>query len=104
MSEYPYNGRVYRDDPAKALMYVPVPLDRASWIRLLMAFKRAGGGEDVAREWSAHGEGYNERTFRSTWKSIGLLGKIDARVLYAAASTYGYRPKLVRDRDGRVAR
>lgn len=100
--EYEFKGRVYRNDPVRALMHVPVPLDRASWVRLLMAFKRAKGDEDRAREWSSHGEGYNEHGFRSTWKSIGMAGKIDARVLYAAASAYGYRPELVRDRDGKV--
>ncbi|WP_233862969.1 PriCT-2 domain-containing protein [Paraburkholderia adhaesiva] len=104
MYNHVHNGWIVEDSPVRALMHCPVPEDRFSWVRLLMAFKRAGGDEAVAREWSSHGDGYDPSGFTSTWKSIGMTGKIDPRLLYATASRYGYRSRKVMKLDGQVPR
>ncbi|WP_321961729.1 PriCT-2 domain-containing protein [Paraburkholderia sp. J7] len=89
------NSTRYRDDPVAALFSIPTPLDYLPWVRILTAFKAAGGSEFAAREWSESGEGYNERVFRTTWRSIRAEGGITARTLYWIAGANGYRSERV---------
>lgn len=80
------------DDVARALDaldFLEPPLDRDSWVKLLMAAHDAGISEDEAMSWSARGSNFNERDFRSVWRNI-KPGAITVRTLYKAAIDAGW--------------
>ena len=106
--------RVYNDEPARALTNdeIGFALDtldpscpRDEWIKIGMAVKDAG--EDLFEEWndwSARGEGYNEKDALAAWESF-KPGKITlGSLLYRARQNGWIDPRRVAiDRGDLVA-
>jgi hypothetical protein len=107
--------RVYNDEPARPLTNgeIALALDkldsscpRDEWIKIGMALKDAG--EDLFEEWndwSARGEGYNEKDALTAWESF-KPGKITlGSLLYRARQNGWIDPRRVeRSAPGRTER
>lgn len=74
-----------------ALFFIPPPADRAAWISLGTAAKRAGVSFESFHAWSSAGPGYkNERECRSDWNAITAEGAITPGTLFGAARDAGW--------------
>lgn len=85
-----------------ALEFLDPPLDRDSWVKLLMAAHDAGISADAARAWSERGPNYDDHSFRDAWRSITPGGGITSKTLFRAAIDAGWRapaerPRLTRE-------
>lgn len=75
------------------LWTIPASLPRAEWVRTLMAARSAGIGESEACDWSASApDSFNERAFRSTWRSITPDAGIGPGTLTHIAREFGWTP------------
>lgn len=90
-----HNGTPYGPQEARAALQCLDPgTDRETWVRLLMAAKAAGIGEDDAIGWSANAPNFGgERDVRSVWRSIKPEGGVSAGTLYAMARAAGWKPR-----------
>lgn len=79
------------DKANSALLAIPTPADRDTWLKITMAYKAEGGNFETWDEWSKRGDGYNERGNRDTWRSI-TDGGITGATLYAEARANGWTP------------
>ncbi len=90
-----------QDDATRALdalEFIAPPLDREEWVKLLMAAHDAGISADAACAWSERGPNFDERDFRSTWRSIKPGGGVTAKTLFRAAIDAGWRDTAERQR------
>lgn len=77
----------------EALHAVDAGCPREEWVRLLMAAKAAGIGEEDAVAWCAGAANFSgERDARSVWRSIKPDGAIGAATLWRAALAAGWKP------------
>lgn len=83
-----------------ALLAIPTPADRETWLKMTMAYKAAGGSYQAWNEWSKRGDGYNEHANADTWRSIAPGGGITEATLYAEAMRHGWtNPERASERD-----
>lgn len=76
-----------------ALHAIDAGCSREQWVRVLMAAKAAGIGEEDAVAWCAGAANFTgERDARSVWRSITPDGAIGAATLWRAALAAGWRP------------
>lgn len=75
-----------------ALSFVP-PHERETWVRMAMAMKSEFGedGFDAWDEWSQGADSYDEKSARTTWRSISAAGKVGIGTLYHEATANGWR-------------
>ncbi len=77
------------DRARDALHSIPPDLDRASWVRALMAAHAAGIPADDVEQWSAGADSYKASDFRSVWKSIKPGKGVGAGTLFKMAVELG---------------
>lgn len=94
---FPLRGKTLACDPqeaTEAMYYLFPPADRAHWINLAQAIKRAGVSFEDFHAWSSSGEGYeSERRCRTDWNGISDHGDISPATLFHEARVAGWRPK-----------
>jgi len=78
----------------RALMAIPTPADRETWLMLTMAYKAAEGANfETWDAWSRQGQNYDEAGNRDTWNSITPQGGRTAATLIQEAKRYGWEPE-----------
>ena len=94
---HPDSRQAEADTLARArsqLWTIPATLPRADWLRVLMAARSAGIGENEAREWSASAPDlFSERAFLATWRSITPDAGIGPATLTHIAKEHGWTPE-----------
>jgi putative DNA primase/helicase len=77
---------------SNALSFIP-PHEREVWVRMAMAIKSEFGedGFDAWDAWSQGADSYNEKSARTTWRSISAAGKVSIGTLYHEATANGWR-------------
>lgn len=88
------------DRARSALWAINCPSDRDSWWPILAAAKAAGLDQDLVRQWSENGPGYNRSDFDSTWKSLKPQGGITEGTLYKLALDHGWDDPQPQPRSG----
>lgn len=80
-------------DIADALTWINPDCSREEWVRVLMGIKSATGddGRDLAEQWSAASDRYQQAAFRDTWRSIHADGGIGAGTVFHLAAAAGWR-------------
>lgn len=73
-----------------ALLAIPTPDDRDTWLKISMAYKAAGGSFETWDAWSKRGGGYDAQGNKDTWRSISPGGKVTEATLYAEAQANGW--------------
>lgn len=81
-----------REKANSALLAIPTPTDRETWLKIGMAFKDAGGEFETWDEWSKRGSNYNARDSWDVWKSITPGGGVTEATLYGEARANGWTP------------
>lgn len=106
---YDYN------DIAGMLNFIDSGLPRDEWVKYLMSIKSEldDGGFELANNWSAGADNYNENDFKNAWRSIKSGGRITINYLASRAKKAGWRSdqqrltdeqKAQRQRDAEVRR
>ncbi len=77
------------------LNFIEPQCPREDWVKTLMAIKSEFGdaGKDIAKEWSANADNFNNADFESTWKSISTTGGITIATLIHQAKANGWQPE-----------
>ena len=81
----------------RALFHLSPEVTRDQRLKILMAYKAAGGDSETAETWSRQDSrpaphGFSPRSFRSAWDSIRLNGRITAGTLFYLAKQRGWNP------------
>ena len=77
----------------EALQALDPSVSREEWVKILAAFKAAGGDMETANDWSAQAHNYDPRNFVATWKSIKAHGGIGEGTLFYLAKQMGHKPR-----------
>lgn len=78
-------------DAVSALRALDPGVDRATWVRILMAAKAADISLDEAIEWSSRADNFNGAgAVKSVWKSLQAEGGISAGTLFHLAREAGW--------------
>lgn len=66
---------------------------RAVWIKLMAAFKDAGGHYEDFDAWSSTGHTYDQKALKRDWDKLKVPGKVTAGSLYGPAIEAGFKRK-----------
>lgn len=87
----------------RALMSIPNDdlrgPDRDEWLRIMCAFKMAGGDKEVARAWTAQHSSHTDEEFDKTWGSIKFDREngTPAEYLFIVAQRHGFTEHIVQE-------
>lgn len=80
-----------KNNATSALLAIPTPGDRETWLKLTTAYKAAGGDFETWDEWSRKGENYNQANNAAAWRSISADGGITEKTLFDEARRNGWK-------------
>lgn len=76
---------------------------RDAWIKLMEAFKNAGGHYEDFDAWSSTGHTYDQKALKRDWEKIKIPGKVTAASLYGPAIAKGFKRKESKQLDAKQA-